>query len=152
MHDPTGLLEIAAFVGGLLNSTGGRPCSSAELACMKINGATLLAAYVHAMSNQLAVTSSACSLSEASRRLKPKGNTMSLIPLKTGLAALALGLVLTASASQGFAQERGIHVSAARAAAIQECNARSSKYLEYVWGDTEIQVYRECMAEHHQME
>ena len=76
---------------------------------------------------------------------------MSLIPLKTGLAALALGLVLTASASQGFAQD-GIHVSAARAAAIQECNARSSKYLEYVWGDTEIQVYRECMSEHHQME
>ena len=119
---------------------------------MKINGATLRAAYVHAMSNQLAVTSSGCSLSEASRRLKPKGNTMSLIPLKTGLAALALGLVLTASASQGFAQERGIVVSAARASAIQECNARSSKYLEYVWGDTEIQVYRECMAEHHQME
>jgi len=73
---------------------------------------------------------------------------MSLIPLKTGLAALALALVLTASASPGFAQERGIP----RAAAIQECNARSSKYLEYVWGDTEIQVYRECMAEHHQME
>jgi hypothetical protein len=77
---------------------------------------------------------------------------MSLIPLKTGLAALALGFVLTASASQSFAQERGIHVSAARAAAIQECNARSSKYLEYVWGDVEIQVYRECMAEHHQQE
>ena len=75
-----------------------------------------------------------------------------MIPLKTVLAALALGFVLTASASQGFAQECGIDVSAARAAAIQECNARSSKYLEYVWGDTEIQVYRECMAEHHQME
>jgi hypothetical protein len=119
---------------------------------MKINGATLRAAYVHAMSNQLAVMSSACSLSEASRRLQPKGNTVSVIPLKTRLAALALGLVVTASASQGFAQERGIVVSAARAAAIQECNARSSKYLEYVWGDTEIQVYRECMAEHHQIE
>jgi hypothetical protein len=77
---------------------------------------------------------------------------MSLNPLKIGLAALALGLVLTAFASQGFAQERGIHVSAARAAAIQKCNARSSKYPEYVWGDVEIQVYRTCMAEHHQQE
>ena len=38
-----------------------RPCSSAELVCMKINGATLLAAYLHAMRNQLAVTSSPCS-------------------------------------------------------------------------------------------
>ena len=77
---------------------------------------------------------------------------MSLIPSKIGLAALALGLVLSASASQGSAEERGIYVSAARAAAIRECNARASKYLEYVWGDVEIQVYRECMAEHHQQE
>ena len=75
-----------------------------------------------------------------------------MIPLKTVLAALALGFVLTASASQGFAQERGIDVSAARAAAIQECNSRANKYLEHTWGDWEIQVYRECMAEHHQAE
>jgi hypothetical protein len=109
----------------------------------------------HAMSNQLAVTSFACSLSEASHRLKPKGTTMhkiARIPLKTGLAALALGLVVTASASRGFAQESRIHVSAARAAAIRECNAQASKYLEHTWGDWEIQVYRECMAEHHQEE
>ncbi len=62
MHDLADLLEIAAFVGELRNSTGwSRPCSSAELVCMKINGATLLAAYLHAISNQLAVTSSPCS-------------------------------------------------------------------------------------------
>ncbi|MGB9383674.1 MAG: hypothetical protein WCB50_02625 [Pseudolabrys sp.] len=91
-------------------------------------------------------------MAKASHWLKPKGNIMSLIPSKIGLAALALGLVLSASASQGSAEERGIYVSAARAAAIQECNARASKYLEYVWGDVEIQVYRECMAEHHQQE
>lgn len=77
---------------------------------------------------------------------------ITMIPLKTGLAALALGLVVTASASRGFAQERGIHVSAARAAAIRECNILASKYPEYIWGDVEIQVYRECMAEHHQVE
>jgi len=28
----------------------------------------------------------------------------------------------------------------------------ASKYPEYTWGDVEIQVYRECMAEHHQVE
>ena len=37
-----------------------------------------------------------------------------MIALKTSLAVLALGLVLITSASRGFAQEHGIHVSAAR--------------------------------------
>jgi hypothetical protein len=75
-----------------------------------------------------------------------------MLTLKTGLAALALGLVVTASASPGFAHKRGFHISAARAAAIRECNARASKYLQATWGVTEIQVYRACMAEHHQVE
>jgi hypothetical protein len=35
MHDPAGLLEIAAFVAILRNSTDSRSCSSAELARMK---------------------------------------------------------------------------------------------------------------------
>ena len=79
-------------------------------------------------------------------------NRTIMIFFKPGLVALAFGLVLTASASRGFAQERGIHVGAARAAAIRECNALASKYPEYVWGDVEIYVYRSCMAEHHQEE
>jgi hypothetical protein len=75
-----------------------------------------------------------------------------MITLKNVLAVLILGLAVTTSASCGFAQESGLHMSAARAAAIQECSTRASKYLELAWGIVEIQVYRTCMAEHHQME
>jgi hypothetical protein len=75
-----------------------------------------------------------------------------MITLKNGLAVLILGLAVTTSASCGFAQEPGLRMSAARAAAIQECSTRASKYLELAWGIVEIQVYRTCMAEHHQME
>jgi hypothetical protein len=75
-----------------------------------------------------------------------------MITLKNVLAVLILGLAVTTSASCGFAQEPGLHMSAARAAAIQECSTRASKYLELAWGIVEIQVYRTCMAEHHQME
>jgi hypothetical protein len=71
---------------------------------------------------------------------------------KTDLAALTLVLVVTTFTSPGFAHERGLHVSDARAAAIRECNAQSSKYAEYVWGITEIQIYRSCMARHQQLE
>ena len=35
MHEPAGLLEIAAFVAILRNSIGNRSCSSAELVRMK---------------------------------------------------------------------------------------------------------------------
>lgn len=42
-----------------------------------------------------------------------------MITLKNGLAALTLGLAITTSASFGLAQERGLHMSAARAAAIR---------------------------------
>ena len=42
--------------------------------------------------------------------------------------------------------------SAARAAAIHECNLRAAKYRQYTWGDTEIQTYRACMSEHGQQE
>jgi len=45
-----------------------------------------------------------------------------------------------------------VHVSAARAAALRECNARARPYIQRDWGVTEIQIYRACMAEHHQME
>jgi hypothetical protein len=63
------------------------------------------------------------------------------------LAALALGLAVTALASPSFAQSEE-HISAARAAAIHECSVRAGKYTEYLWGDFELYVYRACMAEH----
>ena len=63
------------------------------------------------------------------------------------LTALALGLVVTAFASPSLAQ-----VSDARAAAIHACNVAADKYPEYIWGDTQSDVYRACMAEHGQQE
>jgi hypothetical protein len=75
-----------------------------------------------------------------------------MITPRNGLAILALGLVVTTYASFGFAAEQGIPVSGARAAAIRECSTQASKYLELSWGIVEVQVYRTCMAEHHQIE
>jgi hypothetical protein len=73
-----------------------------------------------------------------------------MITAKNSLAALALGLAVTAFASSSFAQEGGVRISAARAAAIHECSVKASRYSEYAWGNTEIYVYDACMAEHGQ--
>jgi hypothetical protein len=82
--------------------------------------------------------------------------------LKTALASLALGFVLTAGATPVLAQDRagghgyvyneGFPISAARAAAIRKCSGAESKYLEYLWGSIEIENYRACMAQHGQVE
>jgi hypothetical protein len=61
-------------------------------------------------------------------------------------AAVVLGVV--ALASPGYAYP----ISAARAAAIHECSARAAPFIEHTWGDTEIYIYRACMAEHGQRE
>jgi hypothetical protein len=71
------------------------------------------------------------------------------------VAAVALGLALSALASPSFAQrseEGGAGMSAARAQAIHECNAKAGKYIEHTWGDNEVYIYRSCMAEHGQPE
>jgi hypothetical protein len=73
-----------------------------------------------------------------------------MITVNNSLAALALGLAVTAFASPSFAQESETHISAARAAAIHECSVRASRYSEYAWGNNEIYVYDTCMAEHGQ--
>jgi hypothetical protein len=81
-------------------------------------------------------------------------------PVMVGLkryvaAALALGLATSALATPSFAQrseggEPGM--SAARAAAMRECNVKAQKYIEHTWGDNEIYIYRSCMADHGQQE
>jgi hypothetical protein len=50
MHEPAGLLEIAAFVAILRNSIGNRSCSSAELVRMKQIRNTDFAAQLQATS------------------------------------------------------------------------------------------------------
>jgi hypothetical protein len=66
-------------------------------------------------------------------------------------AAIASALAVTAITSPSFAQTSELHISAARTAAIRECNARAEKYQQYTWGNVEL-YYRACMAEHHQVE
>ena len=74
--------------------------------------------------------------------------------------ALSLGLVVTAGGSPALAKGRaqasynggGYPITAARAAALRACTAREAQYPDYLWGVTEIQIYRSCMAEHGQPE
>jgi len=72
--------------------------------------------------------------------------------LKTHIAAIALTLAFAAVASTTFAQANTPHVSAARAAAIHECNIRAGKFALHTWGNFQLYVYRACMTEHHEME
>jgi hypothetical protein len=73
---------------------------------------------------------------------------------------LALGLVVTAGAAPALAKGRaeasynggGYPITAARAAALRACTAREAQYPDYLWGVTELQIYRSCMAEHGQPE
>jgi hypothetical protein len=67
--------------------------------------------------------------------------------LATTIAALWLTAVPIASA---VAQAPGL--SAARAAALQECNRLAARYPLHDWGNTQIHLYRTCMARHGQQE
>ena len=70
------------------------------------------------------------------------------------IATIALGLALSVSAlaSPSFAQRSEQHMSAARAAALRECNLKAQKYTQHTWADVQIYIYRACMAEHGQQE
>jgi hypothetical protein len=87
-------------------------------------------------------------------------------------AALVLGVAL-ASASPALAAQR-IHnpghaaraqavqgdlagpsvegVSGSRAKAIQDCMDTSGKFSQSTWGNTQVQLYRSCMAGHGETE
>ena len=71
--------------------------------------------------------------------------------------AMALALLVGVTSSLSFAQTKPYpdnpeHISAARAAALRECNARAEKYLLHTWGNYQLYIYRACMAEHGQVE
>jgi hypothetical protein len=72
------------------------------------------------------------------------------------IAAVAV-VAAIASSLLGFAQPNADvwgeeHMDARREAALRECNARANSYTQRTWGVRQIQVYRACMAEHHQQE
>jgi hypothetical protein len=69
--------------------------------------------------------------------------------LATTIAALWLIALPVASA---VAQGAPGQISAARAAALQQCNRLAQRYPQHEWGNTQIHLYRTCMARHGQQE
>jgi hypothetical protein len=63
------------------------------------------------------------------------------------VAALVLGLAVTALATPSFAQSSE-GMSGARAQALRACNAEAGKFKQYTWGVTETTTYRACMTKH----
>ena len=69
---------------------------------------------------------------------------------KLGLATTIAALLLTVAPITGAVANE--QISAARAAAIRECNLLAARYPLHDWGNTQIHLYRSCMARHGQQE
>jgi hypothetical protein len=69
---------------------------------------------------------------------------------KLGLATTIAALWLTVVPIAGAAAD--VQISAARAAAINACSRLAARYPQHEWGNTEIYLYRSCMARHGQKE
>jgi len=69
---------------------------------------------------------------------------------KLGLATIIAALCLTVVAIDGAAAD--VQISAARAAALKECSRLAARYPTNDWGNTDIYLYRSCMARHGQQE
>ena len=69
---------------------------------------------------------------------------------KLGLATAIAAFWLTAVPITGAVAD--VQISAARAAAIQQCNRLAARFPLHDWGNTQIQLYRSCMARHGQQE
>ena len=69
---------------------------------------------------------------------------------KLGLATAIAALWLTAIPITGAAAD--VQISGARAQALQQCNRLAQRYPLHEWGNTQIHLYRTCMARHGQQE
>ena len=69
---------------------------------------------------------------------------------KLGLATAIAALWLSAVPIAGAVAD--VQISAARAQALQQCNRLASRFPLHDWGNTQIQLYRSCMARHGQQE
>jgi hypothetical protein len=69
--------------------------------------------------------------------------------LVMAIAALAMAAVPFAPAAAAGSEH---HITAARASAIHERSVLASRYSQHDWGNTEIYLYRSCMATHDQRE
>src|SRR5262245_52633043 len=82
-------------------------------------------------------------------RVKKKDKEENMTQFSKALAALVLGLAVSALATPSFAQ-RSQGMSAARAQAIRACNKQAGKLKQYTWGDAQEDMYRSCMKKHGQ--
>jgi hypothetical protein len=81
------------------------------------------------------------------------GNLLAKATTKLGLATTIAALWMTAlPVASAVAQGGPGQISAARAAALQECNRLAQRYPLHEWGNTQIHLYRTCMARHGQQE
>ena len=69
---------------------------------------------------------------------------------KLGLATTIAALWMAAVPITGAVANE--QISAARAAALQECSRLAARYPINDWGNTESYLYRSCMARHGQQE
>ena len=69
---------------------------------------------------------------------------------KLGLATTIAALWFTAIPITGAVAD--VQISAARAQALQQCNRLAARFPLHDWGNTQIQLYRSCMAQHGQQE
>jgi hypothetical protein len=82
--------------------------------------------------------------------MAPKPNkSFAKATTKLGLATAIATLWLTAVPTGAVAD---VQISAARAQAIQQCNRLAARYPLHDWGNTQIHLYRSCMAQHGQQE
>jgi hypothetical protein len=83
--------------------------------------------------------------------MAPKPNkSFAKATTKLGLATAIAALWLTAVLITGAVAD--VQISTARAAALQECNRLAQRYPQHEWGNTQIHLYRTCMARHGQQE
>jgi hypothetical protein len=81
--------------------------------------------------------------------MAPKPDRLTKLGLATTIAALWLTVVpITGAVANGIPPQ----ISAARASAIRECSLLAARYPQHLWGNTEIYLYRSCMARHGQQE
>jgi len=83
--------------------------------------------------------------------MAPKPNkSFAKATTKLGLATTIAALLFTAVPLASAVAD--VQISAARAAALQQCNRLAARYPLHDWGNTQIQLYRSCMAQHGQQE
>ena len=62
--------------------------------------------------------------------------------------SICIGLVsvLCTIATPSGAQQSVVAINPARADAIHTCATSAARFLDYVWGNMEMHIYRTCMA------